>query len=660
MEYEDLMVYEYLAGFIVPIVISLLITPSVIWFAQRVGAMDQPNGRKIHKAPIPRLGGVAIYLSFFVSLALLKVVDPGLNDLISLGPDKGGMLIIAFVLILALGIIDDIHPRTPTEKLVLQLIAGTLVYLTGFRVSTITAPLGKGVLDLGILEYPATLLWIVGITNAFNLIDGLDGLATGVAAIACFTIFGVSLLTNELHTSILVLILAGAVIGFLRYNFWPARIFLGDSGSLFLGFALSVFSIRSSTKGSTAVAILVPILSLGLPIIDTMLAMTRRLLGSLLPERAKSTSFLRKLDSIFSPDTRHIHHRLIARGLSHRNAVFLLYIVSCTFGIGAFAITAGNNLGASAVLITVAVATTVGVRQLRYKEMAVLRNGIFLPIYEWPLINRRFFQGFLDLGFITIAYAAAYILRSPGETSRLLEKPFVTNAMIIGGMQLLVFYFSGLYKGTFRYSGIGDILKMFKAVVLAVTITGIAFSLRPQTQGAFGFSIAISDFYFLLSLVVGSRVSFHVLDYFFRRENGNGGKRVVIYGADAKGLLTLQQILSDDRLNLTPVGFLDEATHLEGKRLNGYPIFGGHWKIPKILRQHNVEEIILSGHALMPQVLQRLNKAARDYGIKVRKFQVDVVDVPSDSRAPSLVQSPLSVKTEGRGASTMGHAGTHS
>jgi UDP-GlcNAc:undecaprenyl-phosphate GlcNAc-1-phosphate transferase len=648
------MIYQFLLSFLVPFAISLLITPSVIWLAPRIGAMDQPNERKIHKVPTPRLGGVAIYASFLLALGLLNLLNKEAHNLISLGTNKGVMFTIALVIITGLGIFDDLRPRTPSQKFAVQLVASTLVYLAGFQISAVTNPFGGGLLNLGIFSYPATVLWIVGITNAFNLIDGLDGLAAGVAAIACLTIFGVSLMMEDISTAMLILILAGAVIGFLRYNFSPAKIFLGDSGSLFLGFAISVLSMKSSTKGSTALAVLVPILALGLPIMDTLLSMIRRLLASLLPQQTKSTSFLNKLDSMFSPDHAHIHHRLMDRGLSHRNAVLSLYLVAVAFSLGALAITTGNHFGVSIVLVTIAAATFIGVRQLRYQEMAVLRNGLLLPMYEWPIMNRRFFRGFLDVGFMILAYAAACALTSHGETSMLFRKEFLTHTSIICGIQLGVFYFSGLQKGTFRYTGIGDILKMFRSVVLAVTLTAIVFAFFPNGRGAFGLSISIIDFYALLSLVLASRLSFNVLSYFFRRENGNSQKCVVIHGAGAGGLMVLQRILNEDRLHLAPVGFLDESPALEGTQLNGYPVFGGHWKIPKILRRHKVEEIILSSQNVSPQVLLRLRKAAREYGIKLRKLQVDIVDFPFEPevvpapQAPPRIVKKEKLETEGR------------
>ena len=634
------MIIQLLIIFLVPIILSLLITPWVLRLATKVGAIDEPNVRKIHSHPVPRLGGVAIYTSFFLSLVLLIIFHPAYYSFSSIPPHKVVMLLSSVVLVLVLGIVDDLRPLTARQKFLVQLLAGSLVYLAGFRISSITHPLGLGLLDLGVLDYPATLLWVVGITNAFNLIDGLDGLTSGVAAIASLTIFGISFLRDDMETAMMALLLAGAVIGFLRYNFNPARIFLGDSGSLFLGFSLAVLSIQGSTKGTTAIAILVPVLALGLPIMDTLLSMTRRFLRSLLPQTSKSESVLDKLDSIFLPDRGHIHHQLIARGLSHRNVVLLLYLVSCAFGIGAFAVTITNNVGASLIIAAVAIATIIGVRQLRYKEMAVLRNGVLLPIYEWPFMNRSFFQGFLDLSFVVIAYGAAFLLVYHGTVPVVLRQNLLTTLPLVCGISLAIFYFSGLYRGTFRQLGLGDLLKIVKAVALSVISVGIVLAFLPESWNVINLSVFVLSFYFLLSLVAGARISFHVLNYLFHRES-NGGKRVLIYGADANGLLTLQQILNSDSHDLDPVGFLDDTPELEGKRLNGYPIYGGHWKLQRLLRKDKIDEVLISSDNIKPEILNRLRHTAARNGIAIKRSKMLMEEVPTGARRPQIVKDAL-------------------
>lgn len=633
------MMLDLFIVFALPIIFSLVLTPVVIRVAKRIGAIDQPNERKIHSTPIPRLGGVAIFASLVISIASLYYVAPSVFAQFSSLPGHGLSMIISLTLVLAIGIWDDMHAMNPGQKFIGQLIAATIMYVAGFRISTITDPFSDGMLNLGIFSYPATIIWIVGVTNAVNLIDGLDGLASGVSIIASITIFAIAALKGDMIVATLVLMLAGALLGFLRYNFNPARIFLGDSGSLILGFSLAVFSMQSSTKGSAAVAILVPLLALGLPIMDTFLSMTRRFLKSVLPKEGKSESFLKKLDVIFLPDKSHIHHQLIARGFSHRNVVLILYLVALAFGVGAFAVTITNNIGASLVLVAVAVATVVGVRQLRYREMMVLRNGVLLPMYEWPIFNHRVFQGFLDLLFILGSYsvAVAFTIGFPDDPKAL--KQVLTSIPIVGGTQLFVLYVSGLYKNTLRHLGIGDLLKMVKSVALAGTIAGLLLAFSPQTKEHFSATLIILNFYLLFTTVIGARVSFHILNYLFRRET-HAERRALIYGASTQGILTLQQLFNDAALNVAPVGFIDDSPQMEGKNINGYPVFGGHWKLQRLVNSIRIDEIIIATDTIRPEVMRRLKEFSRQNRVTLRKFRICLEDVGADGKRGPLSSGP--------------------
>jgi UDP-GlcNAc:undecaprenyl-phosphate GlcNAc-1-phosphate transferase len=626
------MIFQLYFIFILPLVLSLVLTPLVIRLAKRIGAMDQPNERKVHKFPIPRLGGLAIYGSFFLSLVLYIYFDPALHPFASMHPKTGIMLLISLTIVLILGLWDDMRQLSPGKKFFFQFLAASIVYFAGFRISSITHPFSLNLLNLGILDFPATLLWIVGITNAFNLIDGLDGLASGVAFIVSLTICSISFILGDLNTATEALLLAGAVLGFLRYNFGGARIFLGDSGSLFLGFSLAILSMQSSTKGSTAFSILVPVLALGLPIMDTMLAMVRRFLRSVFPEDEQPKSLVKKVFSMFLPDRGHIHHQLIARGLSHRNVVLLLYVVSCLFGVGAFAVTMTNNIGTTPILIAIGIATFIGVSQLRYREMAMLRNGMLLPLYDWPLFNSNLFQGFLDLAFILAAYTGASFLQSRTDHPFAFTMGFFQSLMLLAGIQMSVFYLAGLYKGAFRQFGMSDMLKVLSTVALALIVTWTVFSFLPKEKNLLSLNIVVMNFYFLLSLVMGARVSFHVLNYLSRRDQCDGKKKVLIYGAGSESLLTVQKILSDEKLGYCPVGFLDDDPKLQGKRLNGYPIFGGHLKLEGILRKMKIEEIIISTDALMPKVLERVRQIARANGVILRRTVLHFEEFPTPGR----------------------------
>jgi UDP-GlcNAc:undecaprenyl-phosphate/decaprenyl-phosphate GlcNAc-1-phosphate transferase len=612
---------EYLI-FFVPILLSLALTPVVITYAKRIGAIDQPNERKVHTHPIPRLGGVVIYISFFVSLILAIAIDPSLSSLAGLSPKNGIMLVGSLTLVLLLGIWDDLKPLPPGKKFLGQVVAASIVYFSGFEISSITHPLTTSDMHLGFFSYFLTVLWIVGVTNAFNLIDGLDGLASGVALIVSITIFSISLIKNDTATAVMALLMAGSLIGFLRYNFQGARIFLGDSGSLFIGFTLAILSMQSSTKGGTAFSIIVPVLALGLPIMDTVLSMIRRFVKSVLPHENRESGLMGKLTTMFHPDKGHIHHQLISKGFSHRKVVLLLYVVSCFFGLAAFAITLSNNFGATLIIISIAIASFIGIRQLRYREMAILRNGLLLPMYEWPLLQSSLFLSFVDLGFLIVAYLAAFNLAFHEAAPIAPGKIFITSVAMVTGIQLAMFYATGLYRSTVRQLFIGDILKMVKVVLLTVAVTFSVLAFIPGQDVLIDPVFIMLDFFILLSLVLLSRGSFRILGYLSQRELNPDCTKVLIYGADAHGLLLLQRFRHDPVLRYCPVGFLDEDPRLEGKKLDGFPIFGGHRKLARLIQTKQLREVILSSDSIGPVVYRRLLDICRDHGVILRRSTV--------------------------------------
>ena len=301
----------FLYGFILAVLLSYALTPLVRKLAFWFGAVDKPNERKVHVAPMPRMGGLAIYLAFSLSYGLVVIFTD------AVATNVGYALLFGGGIVVITGMLDDRFELSAKMKLIGQILAASVAMYLGLRMQLITIPFTDTTVDIGYLGIPLTLLWILGVTNAINLIDGLDGLASGVSAIGAFALCVVSYMTGNTMIALMAFLLIGSILGFLRYNFFPAKIFMGDSGSLFLGFALSTMSLLE-LKQATLVSFVVPILILGIPITDTLYAMIRRKINR---------------QPISSADKNHLHHRLLSLGFSHRNAVLVIYGISFAFAL---------------------------------------------------------------------------------------------------------------------------------------------------------------------------------------------------------------------------------------------------------------------------------------------------------------------------------------
>jgi UDP-GlcNAc:undecaprenyl-phosphate GlcNAc-1-phosphate transferase len=306
---------------------TLILTPVIVRTALRVGLVDAPGGRKLHASPVPRLGGVSIALALTVALGVVLAWQASGHAGIS--PDLSILLPImtGAVLVFATGLWDDIDALSPAFKLGVQIVATAIVVGSGILVTRVTF-LGTTI-EFGWMALPVTALWILVVTNAFNLIDGLDGLAAGLVAIAAATCAAVLIARGEEVGAWLLVALVGAVVGFLVYNTHPARIFLGDSGSLLAGFLLAVTAVTGQQKGATAMAAGVPLLIFALPLADTGITIVRRLIGGQRRCAEGAVSRVRALGGIFTADGAHLHHRLMTAGLSHRGTVLLLYLLAC-------------------------------------------------------------------------------------------------------------------------------------------------------------------------------------------------------------------------------------------------------------------------------------------------------------------------------------------
>lgn len=304
--------------FVIAFITAFFMTPFVKNIAVKVNAIDVPkDDRRVHKKPIPRLGGLSILIGFLMGLIGYAIIA-GFSDTTIFNNQILG-LILGIIIIEIAGVWDDIKPIRAWTKLFFQIIAAGVVVGFGVRVDFLSNPfVENGIIELGIWSIPLTMVWIVGITNAINFIDGLDGLAAGVATISSISLLFIAVYLNQPQTIVLTTAIAGATMGFLPFNFNPAKIFMGETGSAFLGFTLGTISIMGLVKSYTAIAIIVPLIVLGLPIFDTAFAIVRRVLHGKSPMQA---------------DRGHLHHRLVDSGLSQKQSVIILYIISAFLGL---------------------------------------------------------------------------------------------------------------------------------------------------------------------------------------------------------------------------------------------------------------------------------------------------------------------------------------
>jgi UDP-GlcNAc:undecaprenyl-phosphate GlcNAc-1-phosphate transferase len=320
------------------LLISLILVPFVAKLAIKIGAVDKPNERKVHTKIMPRMGGLAIYLSFFAVLFLSHEMT-----MQHIGLLTGGTVLVL------VGIIDDKTDMPAKIKLLGQIFAACIVVAAGVRVEFMTNFILGGVFPLYIFSVPFTVLWIVAITNAVNLIDGLDGLAAGTSIIAAATMAISGYATGQTEMASMALILIGASLGFLKYNFHPAKIFMGDTGSMFLGYNLSVLAIMGFTKSFTVLSLVTPILVLAIPILDTLFAIIRRKMNN---------------KPIFKPDKNHLHHCLLNYGFSHRNTVLIIYAVSAVLALCGLIMTYLNPAQGMCLLVVISVIIIYGAMKL--------------------------------------------------------------------------------------------------------------------------------------------------------------------------------------------------------------------------------------------------------------------------------------------------------
>jgi len=338
-------IIQLCAALAAALIISFLATPPVKAFAKRVGAIDVPtDGRRVHSEPIPRLGGLAIFLGFLLSVVLFAEIDRQVQG-----------ILLGAIVIVVLGVIDDISPLRAWQKFIVQILAAAVAVYHGVVIQLLSNPNIFSEVDyinLRFFSIPITILWIVAVTNSVNLIDGLDGLAAGVSTIASFTMLFIALMVSDVNVAVILAALAGACLGFIPYNKNPAKIFMGDTGALLLGYLLATLSVIGLFKFYAIISFVVPVLALAMPLFDTAFAVLRRIKNGQNPMQA---------------DRGHLHHRLLDRGLNQKQAVFFIYVVSGLLGLLALVISAPGEVRILFIILAVCAAAVMGILIMKGK-----------------------------------------------------------------------------------------------------------------------------------------------------------------------------------------------------------------------------------------------------------------------------------------------------
>jgi UDP-GlcNAc:undecaprenyl-phosphate GlcNAc-1-phosphate transferase len=625
-------------------VVAFALTPLTARLAVRVGAIDVPGRRKTHAEPTPRLGGLAVVGAIAVTwAAAVWLFGVSLPRELSIGLLAGGLPI------LAVSVVDDIRGVRPGRKFLIHVAGASIAVASGIALGDVVHLFDAGI-HLGVWAMPLSVLWLVGVTNAFNVIDGLDGLSAGLALIASLCMAAVFAMVGQPIMAGAALALAGALAGFLPFNVHPARLFLGDSGATAIGFCLGAFALKGGSTLSSGFAALIPVLIMGLPIADTLIAIARRTIGRL--ERRRG--------GVFLADRNHIHHRLLAHGVDHGRAVLILYGAGLVCALGAFGSLFLQTRHAALFIVAVLIAGAVGVRRLQYDEFALIRRGTMLRLYESPVVNTSMFVVFADLAMSGVAAYLALGLKldvwNPSETGQAL----MDLVAVFAPLTALCFWYTGMYRGSWRVAGVADLARAggaAAAVALAGAIVHPLVSSVSQPVSVFliyGLVVII--------LVTGSRASYVVLRTSQRRASHRGSP-VLVYGAGKHGIAAALELFENPATGLKPIGFVDDTPGKTGKLVNGLPVLGRSYDLETLITTHGAKAVVVASPAVAPECRIRIVQTSQRLGIHLFRMHVQLdqlvegaagatdrepAPVPTLQSVPSVLESEPCARCGGR------------
>jgi UDP-GlcNAc:undecaprenyl-phosphate/decaprenyl-phosphate GlcNAc-1-phosphate transferase len=579
-----------IVGFASAFAVSVALTGVVRYLARRASLMDKPRGDRWHRRPVPRLGGIAIYAAFMTSLFLVQG-PPNSPEMLA--------LVVGGTIIFLVGLIDDLRPLESRMKLILLIVCAVVPATMGVRFTFFPAVLGV----------PLAIIWILGVTNAFNWLDNMDGVAAGVAAIATLNLVVFGLLFNGATGIPLSLALAGAALGFLVHNFPPARIFMGDSGSGFLGFTVAMIAVIGTYRdvSNVLLAVLVPAMILAVPIFDTAMVTLTRMLNR---------------RPLFKGGRDHPAHRLVAMGLPERRAVALLYGLSTLAGASALlaslpGLLTGVTVSIILILGFVALGAVLGELQV-YDDLDPARRAS-RTLLPKPFVNKKWIALIgLDVVLVVIAYVSAHLLRFEGYLGSSLGLMVAETLPVMLAAKMVSLAAFGVYRGSWRYAGMVDLVRLAQGASVGSLIGVAALFVWLRLAGMSRAALLI-DWLLTLLFLCAARLSLRLVREYLAAQ-GEAGRRALIVGTGEADAVLLDLLRAHRTPTYRAVGFIDDDPTRHGAVIQGVPVVGGRRDLARLIRDHNIEEVLVMMPSFGPQTVSEILKTCRAAGVTARRF----------------------------------------
>jgi UDP-GlcNAc:undecaprenyl-phosphate GlcNAc-1-phosphate transferase len=588
--------------------LALILTPVVRAVARRFGFVAVPKTDRWHKKPTAMLGGVAIWLSVVITSLVF-----------TLHITYGKQILLASTFLFLVGLIDDLIHVKPYQKLIGQILGAAYVVYYGLSLPWTGSKL---------FNMALAIFWLIGITNAINLLDNMDGLASGIAIIAGGFLALSFVSAGQYTEAMIMLSFAGGLLGFLVYNSNPASIFMGDCGSMFVGFFLAssaLINVSGGRSRSFLPVLAVPILVLFIPIFDTtFVTVLRKLSGRAASQGGRD----------------HTSHRLVALGMSERYAVFMLYGFAALSGVLAILVQRARldvSLAAIAgftIVLTLVGVYLAGVKVYDESEASALKDK---PLYMFLVdlsYKRRIFEVLLDVVLVILSYWAAYAIRFPPDSPA--WALFIRTLPVLVFVKMGVFLAMGVYRGLWRYTSMSDLIVFAKAVVLSSIASVLLLLFLFRFEG-YSRKVFVIDALLMFLFLACSRVAFRLFRQLLPSVTKNEGRRVLIYGAGDGGELLLRELRNNRELQLAPIGFLDDDPAKSGKVIHGLRVFGANGDLGAVCSQHEVDEVVISSVKMTEERIQEVLRTCSERQITVKRMRITMeeLSVP-DQRYYSL------------------------